>query len=109
MLLLWFTVFRILGSSEHSSEKGLHRRSYLGWGRVQVDTQGSGACVVQARGLVSLLSGDCCSPSGFLSLACSCPKHPVSASYVIGVNGMCLYAYVSAFLRMMLGTIWLGL
>lgn len=56
MLLLWFTVCRILGSSEHSSEKGLHRRSYLGWGRVQVDTQGSGARVVQARGLVSLVS-----------------------------------------------------
>lgn len=56
MLLLWFTVFRILGSSEHSSEKGLHRRSCPGWGRVQAGTQGSGARVVPARGLVSLVS-----------------------------------------------------
>lgn len=62
MLLLWFTAFHILSSSEHSSEKGLlgrelqHRRRYPGWGRVQADTQGSRTRVAQARGLVSLVS-----------------------------------------------------
>lgn len=50
--------YGILGSFEHSKWEGAyeelqHRRSCLGWGGAQADTQSSGAHVAQTRGPVS--------------------------------------------------------
>ena len=50
--------YGILGSFERSKWEGAyeelqHRRSYLGWGGIQADTQSSGALVAQTRGTVS--------------------------------------------------------
>lgn len=50
-------VHGVLGSFEHSKQRrglcgALQHRSYLGWGRMQADTQSSGAHVAQSGGTV---------------------------------------------------------
>lgn len=108
-------VHGVLGSFEHSKQRrglcgALQHRSCLGCGRMQADTQSSGAHVAQSEGAVfpGSLPG-LIFPVVFSVWCVHVPGTQILESPVLTVIGMYVYVYMKVFLCMMLGTIWLGL